>query len=56
MPLVVAALPALIVAIVGMIILWGLALLLKSILQSMANHVPADHRDMIGQGLQHRFQ
>jgi len=40
MPLVVAALPALIVAIVGMILLWGLALLLKSVLQSLANHVP----------------
>jgi hypothetical protein len=40
MPLAVAALPALILAVVGMIILWGLALLLKSVLQSLANHVP----------------
>jgi hypothetical protein len=40
MPLVVAALPALVLALVGMIILWGLALLLKSVLQAMANHVP----------------
>lgn len=40
MPLAVAALPALIIALVGMILLWGLALLLKSVLQSLANHVP----------------
>lgn len=40
MPLAVAALPAIIIALVGMILLWGLALLLKSVLQSLANHVP----------------
>jgi len=40
MPLAVAALPVIIVAIVAMIVLWGLALLFKSLLQSMANHIP----------------
>lgn len=40
MPLAVAALPVLIVAIVAMIILWGLAMLLKAVFQSLANHVP----------------
>lgn len=40
MPLAVAALPVIILAIVAMIVLWGLALLLKSVLQSMANHIP----------------
>lgn len=40
MPLAVAALPVIVVAIVAMIVLWGLALLLKSVFQSLANHVP----------------
>jgi len=40
MPLAVAALPVLIIALVAMIVLWGLSLLLKSLLQSLASHVP----------------
>lgn len=40
MPLAVAALPVIIVAIVAMIILWGLAMLLRATFQSLANHVP----------------
>ena len=40
MPIAVAALPAIILALVGMVILWGLALLLKSVLQALAHHIP----------------
>lgn len=40
MPLAVAALPFVIIALVAMILIWGADLLFKSMLQSMANHVP----------------
>lgn len=40
MPLAVAALPAVIIAVVALILLYGLALLLRSILQGMSQHIP----------------
>jgi hypothetical protein len=40
MPLAIGILPAIIVAVAGLLVLYGLAMLLKTVIQSMANNVP----------------